>query len=94
MVRMMEEVTMHQGRLRVHPLPKFHQTVQQAVSKVLLTPCHGNGARQQCTAADRKNMCELQLAHKDLTRGESTALIADQLKLPNIKRSTVTGILK
>ena len=54
----------------------------------------GTGVRQQCTAADRKRICELQLAHKDLTQEKLTALIADQLKLPNIKRPTVTGILK
>ena len=44
----------------------------------------GTGVRQQCTAADRKRICELQLAHKDLTQEKLTALIADQLKLPNI----------
>ena len=56
----------------------------------------GNGVRQQCTAADhdRKKICELQLAHRDLTQEKLTALIAGQLNLPNIKRSTVTGILK
>ena len=54
----------------------------------------GNDVRQQCTAADRKKICELQLAHRDLTQEKLTALIAGQLNLPNIKRSTVTGTLK
>ena len=56
-------------------------------------PAMGTGVRQ-CTAADRKRICELQLTHKDLTQEKLTTMIADQLKLPNIKRPTVTGILE
>ena len=52
------------------------------------------GSRQQLTNSDRRQICELHLAHKDLTQEKLTALVASKLSLPEVKRSTITGILK
>ena len=48
----------------------------------------------QLTGADGKVICELAWANQDLSQKKLTALAAETLKKPALKRTTVTGVLK
>ena len=50
--------------------------------------------RVQLTDGDRKVICECRQVNKDLSQEKLTALVAEKLNKPVLKRSTVTGTLK
>ena len=50
--------------------------------------------RTSLTNADRRLICELQRSNRDLSQDKLTALAAEKLSKPGLKRSSVAGIVK